>query len=102
MTTSPSPMDITIQNPIETTAISHDLSDGNGVALPSSSPSPILTHRKFLVSGTPPFFFRFQFYICFFFLLILKLLLFFFGTVEVCLKPSSTARVEDVRLAVER
>ncbi|KAJ6977555.1 pachytene checkpoint protein 2 [Populus alba x Populus x berolinensis] len=72
MTTSPSPMDITIQNPIETTAISHDLSDGNGVALPSSSPSPILTHRKFLVS------------------------------VEVCLKPSSTARVEDVRLAVER
>jgi hypothetical protein len=34
--------------------------------------------------------------------LILKLLLFFFGTVEVCLKPSSTARVEDVRLAVER
>ncbi|KAJ6882310.1 pachytene checkpoint protein 2 [Populus alba x Populus x berolinensis] len=72
MTTSPSPMDITIQNPIETTAMSHDLSDGNGVALPSSSPSPILTHRKFLVS------------------------------VEVCLKPSSTARVEDVRLAVER
>ncbi|KAJ6888744.1 pachytene checkpoint protein 2 [Populus alba x Populus x berolinensis] len=72
MTTSPSPMDITIQNPIETTAINHDLSDGNGVALPSSSPSPILTHRKFLVS------------------------------VEVCLKPSSTARVEDVRLAVER
>jgi hypothetical protein len=60
-------MDITIQNPIETTAISHDLSDGNGVALPSSSPSPILTHRKFLVSGTPPFFFRFQFYLCFFF-----------------------------------
>ncbi|KAJ6409438.1 hypothetical protein OIU84_009024 [Salix udensis] len=50
----------------------HDVSDRHGVSFPSSSPSPILTHRKFLVS------------------------------VEVCLKPSSTARIEDVRLAVER
>lgn len=65
------PMDISIQKSIETTT-THDESDGHGVSFPSSSPSPIHTHHKFLVS------------------------------VEVCLKPSSTARIEDVRLAVER
>ena len=27
---------------------------------------------------------------------------YYFDVVEVCLKPSSTARIEDVRLAVER
>ncbi|CAK7357303.1 unnamed protein product [Dovyalis caffra] len=63
-------MDISMQNPIETTT-NHDVYDGNGVALTSSSASPIFPHHKFLVS------------------------------VEVCLKPSSTARNEDVRLAVE-
>ncbi|XP_011046244.1 PREDICTED: pachytene checkpoint protein 2 homolog [Populus euphratica] len=65
------PMDISIQKSIETTT-THDVSDGHDVSFPSSSPSPIHTHHKFLVS------------------------------VEVCLKPSSTARIEDVRLAVER
>ncbi|KAJ6875627.1 pachytene checkpoint protein 2 [Populus alba x Populus x berolinensis] len=54
------------------TTTTHDVSDGHGVSFPSSSPSPFHTHHKFLVS------------------------------VEVCLKPSSTARIEDVRLAVER
>ncbi|KAG6747116.1 hypothetical protein POTOM_049496 [Populus tomentosa] len=54
------------------TTTAHDVSDGHGVSFPSSSPSPFHTHHKFLVS------------------------------VEVCLKPSSTARIEDVRLAVER
>ncbi|KAJ6374371.1 hypothetical protein OIU78_029981 [Salix suchowensis] len=65
------PMDMSMENSNGATT-THDVSDRHGVTFPSSSPSPILTHRKFLVS------------------------------VEVCLKPSSTARIEDVRLAVER
>ncbi|KAG5230226.1 pachytene checkpoint protein [Salix suchowensis] len=65
------PMDMSMENSNGATT-THDVSDRHGVTFPSSSPSSILTHRKFLVS------------------------------VEVCLKPSSTARIEDVRLAVER
>ncbi|EEF51917.1 pachytene checkpoint protein 2 homolog [Ricinus communis] len=48
------------------------ISDQNGAAQLQPSPSPILHHDKYLVS------------------------------VEVCLKPSSTARVEDIQSAVER
>ncbi|KAJ4827189.1 nucleolar component of the pachytene checkpoint [Turnera subulata] len=67
------PMDVSMQNPNEPTPL---LPQQNGHILspsPSPSPSPILPPQdKFLVS------------------------------VEVCLKPSSPARTEDVRFAVER
>lgn len=49
-----------------------DIADQNGVVTVDSTPSPIIPQDKVLVS------------------------------VEVCLKPSSTARIDDVRSAVER
>ncbi|KAG5230231.1 pachytene checkpoint protein [Salix suchowensis] len=69
------PMDMSMENSNGATT-THDVSDRHGVTFPSSSPSPFspIANSSFLVPTS----------------------------FEVCLKPSSTARIEDVRLAVER
>lgn len=88
-----SPMEVSLQNPPDA-----ELCNPNGVSQTESSPfSPV---EKVLVSGTriSPSLFYFYDY---------KILTFFFSSpdgiaVEVCLKPSSTARIADVQTAVER
>lgn len=65
---------------------------------PSPLPSPTLPEEKVLVSGTPQYY---TFLTLFYNLLELKHFNFVI-VVEVCLKPSSTARIDDVRLSVER
>ncbi|XP_058227445.1 pachytene checkpoint protein 2 homolog isoform X1 [Rhododendron vialii] len=70
------PMEISLQNPTTGGDISEhnggNASEQNGAVTEAAVPSPIFSEDKFLVS------------------------------VEVCLKPSSTARIEDVRSSVER
>ncbi|KAI8543787.1 hypothetical protein RHMOL_Rhmol08G0245700 [Rhododendron molle] len=70
------PMEISLQNPATGCDISEhnggNASEQNGAVTEAAVPSPIFSEDKFLVS------------------------------VEVCLKPSSTARIEYVRLSVER
>lgn len=69
-------MEISLQNPATGGDISEhnggNASEQNGAVTEAAVPSPIFSEDKFLVS------------------------------VEVCLKPSSTARIEDVRSSVER
>lgn len=90
------PMDISIRNPIDS-----EISEKNRVAEPS--PAPILPQDKILVSGmyrlklTCHYFSASQFLHLF-----SHSLVFLCFPVEVCLKPSSTARQEDVRVAVEQ
>lgn len=94
-------MEVTLQDPPI-----HETSQQNGVAASDSAPSPMLSEQKFLVSGTISF--------TIYEILLLPILqvlviLYYFNffsflplPVEVCLNPSSTARIDDVRFSVTR
>ena len=99
------PMEITLQNPPDP-----DISDQNAVASTSASaPSPpppplppVLADDRVSVSGTymlsssPSIFALIPSSVLEFFQILISL------SVEACLKPSSTARIDDVRSAIER
>ena len=99
------PMEITLQNPPDP-----DISDQNAVASTSASaPSPpppplppVLADDRVSVSGTymlsssPSIFALIPSSVLEFFRNLISL------SVEACLKPSSTARIDDVRSAIER
>ena len=98
-------MEITLQNPPDP-----DISDQNAVASTSASaPSPpppplppVVADDRVSVSGTymlsssPSIFARIPSSVLEFFRNLISL------SVEACLKPSSTARIDDVRSAIER
>lgn len=91
------PMEISEQNPTDANASEQNAAITEQVA---SAPAPVIAEEKFIVSGT----LRPHIHTCY---MQVKLELFdvfvnLFFAVEVCLKPSSTARIEDVRSAVEK